>query len=85
MDNLYSDWDPPLHIVEAAFPDSRVLCERSAVCMKLLTPCVLSPPLFFRWPAILLGIVVGHLYFFLTMKYPQEFGGRRLIVTPQFL
>ena len=34
---------------------------------------------------MLLGIVVGHLYFFLTMKYPQEFGGRSLISTPQFL
>lgn len=38
-----------------------------------------------RWDAMLLGIVVGHLYFFLTMKYPQEFGGRTLISTPQFL
>ncbi|CAI8052819.1 Derlin-1 [Geodia barretti] len=37
------------------------------------------------WVAMLLGIVVGHLYFFLTMKYPQEFGGRKLISTPQFL
>ncbi|XP_046652589.1 derlin-1-like [Daphnia pulicaria] len=33
----------------------------------------------------LVGIVVGHLYFFLTMQYPQEFGGPLLLTTPQFL
>ncbi|WAR11357.1 DERL1-like protein [Mya arenaria] len=33
----------------------------------------------------LLGIIVGHLYFFLMFKYPQDFGGVRLINTPQFL
>ena len=37
------------------------------------------------WMGMLLGIVVGHLYFFITMKYPQEFGGRQLIHTPQFM
>uniref|UniRef100_UPI00193A1AA1 derlin-1-like n=1 Tax=Styela clava TaxID=7725 RepID=UPI00193A1AA1 len=33
----------------------------------------------------LLGIFVGHLYFFLKFKYPQDFGGRALLETPQFL
>lgn len=33
----------------------------------------------------LLGIIVGHLYFFLMFKYPQDFGGVRLLHTPQFL
>lgn len=32
----------------------------------------------------LLGIVVGHLYYFLMYAYPQELGGPRLISTPQF-
>ncbi|GAB1598273.1 derlin-1-like [Argonauta hians] len=33
----------------------------------------------------LIGILVGHLYFFLKFKYPQEFGGPHLVKTPQFL
>lgn len=33
----------------------------------------------------LLGIFVGHLYFFLMFKYPQDFGGARVINTPSFL
>ncbi|KAL8589941.1 Derlin 1 [Nucella lapillus] len=33
----------------------------------------------------LFGIVVGHLYFFLMFKYPQDFGGARLISVPSFL
>ena len=51
----------------------------SLVLQMFLIPLALS------WVNLLLGIVVGHLYFFLTMQYPQEFGGRRLISTPQFL
>lgn len=31
----------------------------------------------------LLGIVVGHIYFFLMYKYPQELAGPRLISTPE--
>lgn len=31
------------------------------------------------------GIVVGHLYFFLAMQYPQEFGGPMWLNTPQIL
>lgn len=31
------------------------------------------------------GILVGHLYFFLTFKYPQDFGGATLLNTPQIL
>lgn len=30
----------------------------------------------------LMGIFVGHLYFFLMFKYPQDFGGRRFLTTP---
>ncbi|KAK7114158.1 derlin-1-like [Littorina saxatilis] len=33
----------------------------------------------------LFGIVVGHLYFFLMFKYPQDFGGVRLLSVPNFL
>ncbi|XP_067652128.1 derlin-1-like [Haliotis asinina] len=33
----------------------------------------------------LIGIIVGHLYFFLMFKYPQDFGGARLLSVPQFL
>ncbi|KAG1697396.1 Derlin-1 [Nymphon striatum] len=33
----------------------------------------------------LVGIVVGHLYFFLMFKYPQDFGGRSWLTTPQIL
>lgn len=33
----------------------------------------------------ILGILVGHLYFFLMFKYPQDFGGRQWITTPQIL
>ncbi|KAK3855717.1 hypothetical protein Pcinc_037897 [Petrolisthes cinctipes] len=38
-----------------------------------------------RWLYELMGIAVGHLYFFLTFKYPLEFGGATLLHTPQFL
>ena len=33
----------------------------------------------------LVGILVGHLYFFLSFKYPQDFGGPALLKTPQIL
>ena len=33
----------------------------------------------------LIGILLGHLYFFLMFKYPQDFGGPSLLATPQFL
>jgi derlin-1 len=33
----------------------------------------------------LLGILVGHLYFFLTIKYPTDFGGPALLTTPSIL
>ena len=33
----------------------------------------------------IMGIFVGHLYFFLMFKYPQDFGGRRFLTTPAFL
>lgn len=33
----------------------------------------------------LIGILVGHLYFFLMFKYPQEFGGRNLLRVPSIL
>eukprot|EP00118_Oscarella_pearsei_P001128 m.6671 g.6671 ORF g.6671 m.6671 type:complete len:252 (+) comp16563_c0_seq1:60-815(+) len=33
----------------------------------------------------LIGIFVGHVYFFLMFKYPQDFGGRTFLTTPQFL
>ncbi|XP_066928207.1 derlin-1-like [Clytia hemisphaerica] len=33
----------------------------------------------------IIGIFVGHMYFFLMFKYPQDFGGRRFLTTPAFL
>ena len=33
----------------------------------------------------LCGILVGHMYFFLMFKYPQDFGGPSLLSTPDFL
>jgi len=33
----------------------------------------------------LFGIIVGHLYFFLMFKYPQDFGGAQLVSVPRFL
>lgn len=33
----------------------------------------------------LVGILVGHLYFFLMFKYPQELGGPNLLQTPSIL
>ncbi|KAB7495933.1 Derlin-1 [Armadillidium nasatum] len=33
----------------------------------------------------LAGILIGHFYYFLAIKYPQDFGGVTLIQTPQFL
>jgi len=33
----------------------------------------------------LIGILVGHLYCSLMFKYPQDFGGRAFLQTPQFL
>merc|ERR1719384_1092457 len=33
----------------------------------------------------LCGILIGHMYFFLMFKYPQDFGGPSLLSTPDFL
>ena len=33
----------------------------------------------------LIGILIGHMYFFLMFKYPQDFGGPSLLSTPQFM
>ncbi|KAJ1552261.1 Derlin 1, partial [Cladochytrium tenue] len=33
----------------------------------------------------LLGIAAGHLYYFLDRVYPEQTGGRRLLVTPAFV
>lgn len=33
----------------------------------------------------LMGILIGHLYFFLKFKYPQDLGGASLLETPGFL
>ncbi len=33
----------------------------------------------------LIGILVGHLYFFLMFKYPQDFGGTAFLRTPAIL
>merc|ERR1719512_709217 len=33
----------------------------------------------------LCGILIGHMYFFLMFKYPQDFGGPSLLSTPDIL
>merc|ERR1712080_615662 len=33
----------------------------------------------------LVGILIGHMYFFLMFKYPQDFGGPSLLSTPAIL
>ncbi|VBB28649.1 unnamed protein product [Acanthocheilonema viteae] len=33
----------------------------------------------------LIGILIGHAYYFLMFKYPQDFGGRAFLRTPQIL
>lgn len=33
----------------------------------------------------IVGIIVGHLYFFLKFKYPQELGGVSYLETPAFI
>ncbi|XP_065913744.1 derlin-1-like [Dysidea avara] len=33
----------------------------------------------------LIGILVGHLYYFLKYCYPEEYGGRELLHTPEIL
>lgn len=33
----------------------------------------------------LIGILVGHVYFFVMFKYPQDFGGRQILSTPSIL
>ncbi|KII66454.1 Derlin-1 [Thelohanellus kitauei] len=38
-----------------------------------------------RWAAIFSGILVGHLYYFLTSVYPEEYNGPKLLKTPAFL
>lgn len=38
-----------------------------------------------RFLVQLCGIVIGHLYFFLVFKYPQDFGGAEILRTPSFL
>ena len=47
------------------------------------TPSYLN--LVFRGMMELFGILVGHLYFFLMFKYPQDFGGAQLLTVPNFL
>lgn len=37
-----------------------------------------------RFLADLVGIIVGHLYYFLVFIYPDEYGGDRWIQTPSF-
>jgi len=33
----------------------------------------------------LVGILIGHLYYFLMFKYPLEFGGPALLSTPSIM
>ena len=40
---------------------------------------------FFRGFTELLGVAVGHTYFFLMFKYPQDFNGVQILKTPEIL
>ncbi len=40
---------------------------------------------FFSLLVQLCGIIVGHLYYFLVFKYPQDFDGVNFLQTPSFL
>jgi len=44
-------------------------------CIKLL----------FRGMAELIGILVGHLYFFMKYQYPEQYGGAPMLTTPQIV
>ncbi|VDP96342.1 unnamed protein product [Echinostoma caproni] len=33
----------------------------------------------------LTGIIIGHIYYFFTFQYPQEYGGQTVLKTPNFL
>ncbi|KAA0200881.1 Derlin [Fasciolopsis buskii] len=33
----------------------------------------------------LTGIIIGHVYYFFTFQYPQEYGGQMVLKTPDFL
>lgn len=33
----------------------------------------------------LTGIIIGHIYYFFTFQYPQEYGGQMVLKTPDFL
>ena len=54
-------------------------------CQILLHPSVMLHVFFFSGIMELIGIFVGHLYFFLMFKYPQDFGGQRFLSTPSIL
>jgi hypothetical protein len=41
--------------------------------------------LFVRGLTEILGVAVGHLYFFLMFKYPQDFNGVQILKTPEIL
>lgn len=53
----------------------------SAVLVLLCLFCYM----FIRGVNELIGILVGHLYYFLKYRYPEEYGGRELIHTPEIL
>ena len=54
----------------------------SELCLKCSTDVICFPC---RGIMELIGIFVGHLYFFLMFKYPQDFGGQRFLSTPSIL
>lgn len=46
----------------------------------LVVDIIISNPVY-----AIVGILVGHLYFFLKFTYPQELGGRAFLETPSFM
>ena len=59
--------------------------DRLGLVRHFVPVCLLITEFRFRFLVQLLGIVVGHLYFFLVFKYPTDFNGPQLLQTPSFL
>ena len=58
--------------------DDLLLCKTIYLFIKMLVPC-------YRGVMELIGILIGHLAFFLLFKYPQEFGGPAILTPPDFM
>ena len=79
FDIIFTGYVPALGICRPEFHIER----RVSKFVSLLYKFVISSV--YRGVNELIGILVGHLYYFLKYRYPEEYGGRELIRTPEFL